>query len=135
MTENGATHRNKKMTWPILWSNTGTVQNFKPNKTFRDGNDSTPENFSVYVNSANNFTSNLPKFKIKNVQDKFLTFDNPYFVACCASYSTTYLWGISTKHFEDKTNNLISSIAKYHFYYHMTRLLRSPDKIKTTYDR
>ena len=118
------------MTWPKLWSNTGTVQTFKANKTFRDSKD-TSENFSVYVNSKDSFKSNLPKLKITNKQDKFLTFDNPYFVACCASYLCTYLCGISTKHFEDKTNNLISSIAKYHFYYHITRFLQSPEKIKT----
>ena len=75
--------------------------------------------------------SNLPKFKIKNIQNKFFTFDNPYFVACCAAYCTTYLCGVSTKHFSDKTSNLITSIAKYHFYYHMKKFLRTPEKLKT----
>ena len=74
--------------------------------------------------------SNLPKLKITNVQKKFTTLDNPYYVACCAAYCTTYLCGISTKHFEDKTSKLISSISKYHFYYHMVRFLRSPEKLK-----
>ena len=119
------------MVWkPIIWSNTGTVQEFKANKTIRDKAKFTPENFFVFVNEKDSFKSNLSKLKISNKQDKFTTMDNPYFVACCAAYCSTYLCEISTKHFNDKTSNLITSISKYHFYYHMTRFLRSPEKLK-----
>ena len=72
-----------------------------------------------------------PKFNIKNIQVKFLSLDNPYFVACCAAYCTTYLCGISTKHFNEKTSSLIASISRYHFYYHMMKFLRFPDKLNT----
>ena len=111
------------MTWPKIWSNTRTVQNLTENKTLRDSTSGgqgpnknfVAENFSVYVNEKDSFKSNLPKLKIANEQKKFTTFDNPYFVACCAAYCCTYLWGISTEYFNDKQSNLITSISKYHF--------------------
>ena len=122
------------MVWkPIIWSNTGTVQNFKANTNFRDKGNFEPENVSVFFNEKDSFKSNLPKLKITNIEKNgtlLLTQDNPYFVACYAAYCCTYLCGISTKHFNDKTNNFISSISKYHFYYHMARFLRIPDKLK-----
>ena len=119
------------MTWPKIWNNTGTVQNFKEKKILRDKKDFVAENFSVFVNEKDSFKSNLPKLRITNIQKKFTTFDNPYFVAFCAAYCCTYLCGISTEHFNNKTSNLITSISKYHFYYHMTRFLRSPEKLET----
>ena len=116
----------KKPGWPVIWNVNGTVQEFSVSKKTTD-----VEKFDVYVNSHNHFPSDFPKLKIKNVQDKFLTLDNPYYVACCAAYLCTYLCGISTIHFEDDTSPLISCISRYHLYYHMKRFLRSPDKLKT----
>ena len=98
------------MTWPVLWNNTGTLQEFTANKEFRDKANHELENFFVMVNEKEGFNSNLPKLKITNKQDKFTTLDNPYFVACCAAYCTTYLCGISTKQFNDPISKLISSI-------------------------
>ena len=112
--------------WPILWNVNGTVQEFTPSKKIIE-----VEKFDVYVNSHQHFPSDLPKLNIKNVQEKFLTLDNPYYVACCAAYLSTYLCGISYEHFEDDTSPLISCIARYHLYYHMKRFLRNPDKLKT----
>ena len=112
--------------WPGICNSEGTVQDFSLNKKYNFS-----ANFSVFVNEKEHFTSNLQKFNIKNIQNKFFTFDNPYFVACCAAYCSTYLCGVSTKHFDDKTSNLITSIAKYHFYYHLKKFLRTPEKLKT----
>ena len=42
---------------------------------------------------------------------------------------STYLCGISTKHKNTKDSNLVSSIAKYHVYYHMKIFLRTPHKL------
>ena len=107
------------------WSNTGTVQLFKQKKTKIE-----VEDFYIHVNNEDKLKSGLPKFQITNVQEKLTTLDNPYFVACCAAYLSTYLCGISSKHFTDNTSPLISSISTYHLYYHMERFLRSPEKLK-----
>ena len=116
----------KHVGWPKIWNVNGTVQEFSASKKITD-----VEKFDVYVNSHNHFISDFPKFNIKNVQDKFLTLDNPYYVACCAAYLSTYLCGISYEQFEDDTSPLISCISRYHLYYHMKRFLRSPEKLKT----
>ena len=113
--------------WPEIWSSSGTVRKFTRNKDTQYP----PEKFNVFVNNNDFFVSNLPKFKITNIQKKFLTFENPYFVSCCVAYARTYLCGISAKNFQDETSNLISSIAKYHFYYQMKLFLRTPEKLKT----
>ena len=116
----------KKQGWPKIWNVNGTVQEFSASKKTTD-----VEKFDVYVNSHNHFPSDFPKLNIKNVQDKFFTLDNPYYVACCAAYLSTYLCGISYEQFEDDTSPLISCISRYHLYYHMKRFLRSPEKLKT----
>ena len=115
-----------KPSWPLVWNVNGTVQEFSPSKKTTD-----VEHFDVYVNSHEHFPSDFPKLSIKNIQEKFLTLDNPYYVSCCAAYLCTYLCGISYEQFEDDTSPLISCIARYHLYYHMKRFLRSPDKLKT----
>ena len=43
--------------WPEIWSSTGTVQTFSPNKA----SDFT-ENFSVFVNNSDFFASNFSKY-------------------------------------------------------------------------
>ena len=110
--------------WNKIWNIDGTVQKLKTSPS----NFST--NFPVYVNDEKHFMSKLPEFEITNDQDKFFTLDNPYFTACCASYCATYLCGISEEHFKSE-NSLISTIAKYHFYYLMKKFLRSPQKLNT----
>ena len=116
----------EKPSWPKIWNVNGTVQEFTPSKKTTE-----VEKFDVYVNSHQHFPSDFPKINIKNVQSKFLTLDNPYYVACCAAYLSSYLCGISYEQFEDDTSPLISCIARYHLYYHMQRFLRCPEKLKT----
>ena len=116
----------EKPSWPQLWNINGTVQEFTPSKKTTQ-----VEKFDVYVNLHQHFPSDFPKLNIKNVQEKFFTMDNPYYVACCAAYLSSYLCGISYQQFEDDTSPLISCISRYHLYYHMKRFLRSPEKLKT----
>ena len=110
--------------WNKIWNIDGTVQklNTSPFKF--------STNFKIYVNDEKYFMSKFPEFDIKNDQSKFFTLDNPYFVACCSAFCATYLCGISVKHFTSE-DPLISTIAKYHFYYLMTKFLRSPQKLNT----
>lgn len=124
-----------KTNWPQIFSNQGTVQNFKLNKVSKYK----PSDFKAYVTQKDFFKSDLPKLKITNDVKKFFTFDNPYYVACCSAYFCTYLCGISSNHlrgissnhFDYNSNTLISAICKYHLYYHMARCLRTPEKLKT----
>ena len=81
--------------WPEIWSSKGEVQKFAANREPQGF----PENFHVFANDKDSFLLNLPKLKIRYIQKKFFTFDNPYFVSCCSAYASTYLCGISTKHF------------------------------------
>ena len=110
--------------WNKIWNIDGTVQKLKTS-SFKFST-----NFPVYVNDEKYFNAELPEFEITNDQSKFFTLDNSYFIACCAAYCATYLCGISTEHFMEK-DPLISTLAKYHFYYLMTKFLRSPDKLNT----
>ena len=111
--------------WNKIWNINGTIQNLDTKSPTRF-----TTNFDVYVNSKQYFKSKLPKFGISNEQSEFFTLKNPYFVACCAAYCATYMCGVSTEHFMTE-NKLISTIAKYHFYYLMKKFLRSPDKLST----
>ena len=110
--------------WNKIWDIDGTVQKLKTS-SFKFST-----NFPVHVNDEKYFMSKLSEFDIKNDQSKFFTLDNPYFTACCAAYCATYLCGISTEHFMEK-DPLISTLAKYHFYYLRTKFLRSPQKLNT----
>ena len=118
--------------WPEIWSSKGTVKRFQQNREPQDP----PENFNVFVNEKESFLSNLPKLKIKNIQNKFFAFDNPYFVSCCAAYTATYLCGISTKHFQDKTSNLISSMhCKVSFLLSYGKIPKNTRETQTTHYR
>ena len=110
--------------WNKIWNIDGTVQKLETSP-FKFST-----NFRVYVNNEDYFMSNLPGFEIENDQSKFFTLENPYFVACCTAYCATYLCGISTQHFMTE-DPLIATIAKYHFYFLMTKFLRSPEKLNT----
>ena len=112
--------------WNKIWNINGTIQTLNTKS-------SSPitTNFDVYVNDKQYFKSKLSKFEITNEQSEFFTLKNPYFVACCAAYCATYMCGISVEHFATTENKLISTIAKYHFYYLMKKFLRSPDKLST----
>ena len=110
--------------WNKIWDIDGTVQKLETSSSKFSAN------FKIYVNDEKYFMSKFPEFDIKNDQSKFFTLDNPYFTACCAAFCATYLCGISVKHFTSK-DPLISTIAKYHFYYLMKKFLRSPQKLNT----
>ena len=118
--------------WNKIWDINGTIQKLDTKSPTRF-----LTNFPVYVNDEKHFPSKFPKFDITNDQNKFFSLENPYFVACCAAYCATYMCGVSTEHFMSKdlerssTQSLISTIAKYHFYYLMKKFLRSPEKLNT----
>ena len=111
--------------WNKIWNINGALQNLNTKSST-----SFETNFNVYVNSEQYFKSKLPKFNITNDQSEFFSLKNPYFVACCAAYCATYMCGISVEHFTTE-NKVISTIAKYHFYYLIRKFLRSPEKLNT----
>ena len=120
----------KKFQWvlgwrPRIWNNLGSVPDFRLSSYTEN-----PAKFSLYVTESGSFHSDLPDLNVTNDQSKFFTLENPYFAACRPAYVSTYLCGISTQHMS-LSSNLISSIAKYHLYFHMKRFSRTPQKMST----
>ena len=136
---------NKKWTWYLyqwerIWGNYGTVQTFIHN---RDPLPYGLNRFEIYVcdcinTSHNSFVSNFADLDskwtgtTKNItRVKFDYINDPYFASLLAAYIITYKCGIITEHLlESKgTSKVITSIARYHLYYHMRRFLRNPSKM------
>ena len=65
------------------------------------------------------FDANLPKLEIRNNESSNDYKDNPYLAALFAAYIATYSCGISEEHFNYDGPKIISSIARYHLYFHM----------------
>ncbi len=85
----------------------------------------------IYVTDDKWFLSDLSPYTVTNT----LSTDykkNPFLASLLAAYVTTYVCGISVKHFEynDHTPSIITSMARYHLYYHMSRFLRDPSKLE-----
>lgn len=55
---------------------------------------------------------------------------NSYFCSLAAAYVTAFKCGISEKHltnsFPNAKSNIVTSIVRYHLYFHMTRFMRNP---------
>ena len=75
------------------------------------------------------FDANLPGLEIKNNESSNDYKDNPYLASLFAAYIATYSGGISTEHFAYDGPKIITSIARYHLYFHMKRFTRQPSKM------
>jgi hypothetical protein len=116
----------KHLYWQEPWGIKGTVQPFTSNTTT-----TRKVNYiKIYVTSDQFFEITLPGFDISNGSSNDYK-DNTYLAALFAAYITTYSCGISTEHFEynSKTPEIVTSIARYHLYYHMRRFIRQPGKM------
>ena len=109
---------------PRIWGTTGTVQPFVKNSSSVDVN-----SFKIYVADDLFFNANLPKLEIRNNESSNDYKDNPYLAALFAAYIATYSCGISEEHFNYDGSKIISSIARYHLYFHMRRFIRQPRKM------
>ena len=103
---------------PRIWGTAGTIQPFVKNSSNLEVN-----SFKVYVTNDSFFDVNLPELGIKNNESSNDYKDNSYLAALFAAYIATYSCGISTEHFvyDEKTPKIITSIARYHLYFHMKR--------------
>ena len=108
---------------PRIWDTSGTVQPFNKNSS-----DLNVNSFKIYVTNNLYFDVTLPAFDIKNNKTSNDYINSPYLAALFSAYITTYSCGISMEHFTS-SNNIISSIARYHLYFHMKRFIRQPNKI------
>ena len=109
---------------PRIWGTAGTVQPFVNNSSGVDAN-----SFKIYVTNDLFFDANLPKLEIRNNESSNDYKDNPYLAALFAAYIATYSCGISEEHFNYDGPKIISSIARYHLYFHMRRFIRQPSKM------
>ena len=113
------------MYWsPRIWGTAGTVQPFLKNSSNVDVN-----SFKIYVTDDLFFDVNLPEFNIRNNESSNDYKDNSYLAALFAAYIATYSCGISKEHFNYDGPKIISSIARYHLYFHMRRFIRQPRKM------
>ena len=110
---------------PRIWGTAGTIQPFVTNPS----TDLNVNVFRIYVTDDLFFNANLPGLEIKNNENSNDYKDNPYLAALFAAYIATYSCGISEKHFNYDGPKIISSIARYHLYFHMKRFIRQPSKM------
>ena len=109
---------------PRIWGTTGMVQPFVKNLS-----DLNVNSFKIYVTNELFFDANLPGLEIKNNESSKDYKDNPYLASLFAAYIATYSCGISTEHFAYDGSKIITSIARYHLYFHMKRFTRQPSKM------
>ena len=112
-----------------IWSADGTIQTYDINHETTTNMDI--NKIKIYVTDDKWFLSDLSPYTVTNT----LSTDykkNPFLTSLLAAYVTTYVCGISVKHFEynDHTPSIITSMARYHLYYHMSRFLRDPSKLE-----
>ena len=109
---------------PRIWGTTGTVQPFAKNSSSVNVN-----SFKIYATDDLFFDANLPELEIENNESSNDYKDNSYLAALFAAYIATYSCGISEEHFNYDGPKIISSIARYHLYFHMRRFMRQPRKM------
>ena len=112
-----------------IWFADGTIQPFDTNSD-KMAHIQSYGSFLIYVTNDEMFFPLSPPHTITNT----LSTDykkNPYLTAILAAYVATYVCGICTKHmeFNDHTPSIITSMARYHLYYHMSRFLKYPSKL------
>ncbi len=112
-----------------IWFANGTIQTYDINHETTTNMDI--NKIKIYVTDDKWFLSDLSPYTITNT----LSADykkNPFLASLLAAYVTTYVCGISTKHFEynDHMPGIITSMARYHLYYHMSRFLRNPSELE-----
>ena len=85
----------------------------------------------IYVTDDKWFVSDLSPYTITNTLSPDYM-KNPFLASLLAAYVTTYVCGMSVKHFEynNHTPGIITSMARYHLYYHMSRFLRNPGDLE-----
>ena len=85
----------------------------------------------IYVTDDKWFVSDLSPYTITNTLSPDYM-KNPFLASLLAAYVTTYVCRISVKHFEynNHTPGIITSMARYHLYYHMSRFLRNPGDLE-----
>ena len=110
---------------PRIWGTAGTIQPFVKNSS----SGLNVNSFRIYVTDDLSFDANLPKLEISNNESSNDYKDNPYLAALFAAYIATYSCGISEEHFDYDGPKIISSIARYHLYFHMRRFIRQPGKM------
>ena len=112
-----------------IWFANGTVQPYDINHETTTSMDI--NKIKIYVTNDKWFVSDLSPYTITNTLSSDYT-KNSYLTALLAAYVSTYMCGISTKHFEynDDTPGIITSMARYHLYYHMSRFLRDPGDLE-----
>ena len=114
-------------------------------------------NFEVYVSDTDYFYSKFDLIKLYDWKNKAVLYENnrgtdalpsdvesdirnvsmdyenePYFAQICSAYIATFLCGISIENLEwnDHTPKQITSIARYHLYYTMRKLIKNPELMK-----
>ncbi len=112
-----------------IWFADGTKQKYDKNHETTYKQDI--NKIKIYVTEDKFFTTELTPYVITN------TFfdvpkDNPYVAALWAAYVSTYICGISTKHLEynKETPTIITSMVRYHLYFHMKKFLKYPNELK-----
>ncbi len=112
-----------------IWSANGTIQPYDINHETTTSMDI--NKIKIYVTDDKWFVSDLSPYTITNTLSPNYT-KNPFLASLLAVYVTTYICGISVKHFEynNHTPGIITSMARYHLYYHMSRFLRNPGDLK-----
>ena len=109
---------------PRIWGTTGTIQPFVKNSS-----DLNVDSFKIYVTNNLFFDVNFPKLEIKNNENSNDYKSNSYLATLFAAYIATYSCGISEQHFAYNGPKIITSIARYHLYFHMKRFIRQPGKM------
>ncbi len=114
-----------------IWFADGTIQTYDINSD-KMANIHPFDPLFIYVTNDKWFVTRY--FHSPNIITNTLSTDykkNPYLTAILAAYVATYVCGISTKHmeFNDHTPNIITSMARYHLFYHMSRFLKYPSKL------
>ncbi len=112
-----------------IWFANGTIQPYDINHETTTSMDI--NKIKIYVTDDKWFLSDLSPYTITNTLSPDYR-KNPYLTALLAAYVSTYVCGISTKHFEysEATPGIITSMARYHLYYHMSRFLRDPGNLE-----
>ena len=98
-----------------------------------------PNHFRIFVNGDQSFLFATEPLSIKwtnssNVKDITkvkVDKEDPYFASLIAAYIISQKSGICSKHLrgDASTPKIVTSVLRFYVYYHMSRFLRTPDKM------